>query len=154
MGKIELICVGALKFKDLQNLEQYYLKKIGYFVKLKPVIIKDIRLPDEDIRKQKEGEAMTELLQEKDLVIALDEKGRTMDSTGFARWLDDKLSHHPGRIVFLIGGHAGLSAALDQRIDLKLSFSALTFGHDIFRILFLEQLYRAFTIIKGLTYHR
>lgn len=154
MKKIVSVAVGDLKFKELKELEKKYLKKIDRFVTFETINLKDINIRDEDVKKQKEGQMMLDKLDKKDFVIALDEKGKKMDSLTFSRFLSEKLSYHPGRIVFLIGGHAGLSPSLAGRIDIKLSFSDMTFAHDIFRILFLEQLYRAFTIMKGMTYHR
>ncbi|MCK4763695.1 MAG: 23S rRNA (pseudouridine(1915)-N(3))-methyltransferase RlmH [Candidatus Aminicenantes bacterium] len=154
MNKIGLICVGELKFKELKELEKKYLQKIGRFMKLQPVILKDLNIRDEAAKKKKEGQMMLEQLDKGDFVIALDEKGKKLDSIAFSRFLSDKLSYFPGRIIFLIGGFAGLAGLLDSRINLKLSFSEMTFAHDIFRVLFLEQLYRAFTIMKGIKYHR
>lgn len=154
MKKIVLVCVGELKFSELKELEKKYLKKINRFIKPEIVNLKDVAVRDEKAKKQKEGQMMSSLLEQTDFVIACDEKGKHMDSLTFSRFLSEKLSYHPGRIVFLTGGHAGLSPLLDDRINLKLSFSDMTFAHDIFRILFLEQLFRAFTIMKGITYHR
>lgn len=102
----------------------------------------------------KDGEMMLKCLAAKDFVIALDRRGIKLDSVGFARLLEEKISFHPGRIVFLIGGFAGFSPVVDRRIQVKISFSDMTFAHDIFRIVFLEQLYRALTIIHRIRYHR
>lgn len=154
MAKIQLICVGQLKFKGLRELEQSYLDKIGYFTKFGIHHLKDITSTDDRLKKKKEGQQMLVQLDDRDFVIALDESGKKMDSTAFARFLSQKMMRHPHRLVFLEGGHAGLAGELDSRIDFKLSFSDMTFGHDIFRVLFLEQLYRAFTIIKQIKYHR
>lgn len=154
MKKVELISVGELKFKELKELEKFYVQKINYFVTFASRSLKDIKIQDEELRKKKEGEMMNQLLDTKDFVIALDQHGKKMDSIKFARFLEDKLAYGTDRVVFLIGGHVGLSEALDPHIHFKLSFSDMTFGHDVFRILFLEQLYRAFTIIKGIKYHR
>ena len=154
MKKIVLISVGELKFKELKEIEKKYLKKINHFIKLETLNLKDIAVPDEKAKKQKEGQMMVNRLEKGDFVIACDEKGKQMDSLTFANFLSKKLSYHPGRIVFLIGGHAGLSPLLNDRINVKLSFSAMTIAHDIFRILFFEQVYRAFTIMRGITYHR
>jgi 23S rRNA (pseudouridine1915-N3)-methyltransferase len=154
MKKIELISVGELKFKELKELEKLYTDKINHFTAFTSRNLKDVKIQDEEQKKKKEGEMMSQLLEPKDFVIALDQYGKKMDSLKFAAYLSDKISYGPDRIIFLIGGHAGLSPALDQRIDFKLSFSDMTFGHDVFRVLFLEQLYRAFTIIKGIKYHR
>jgi 23S rRNA (pseudouridine1915-N3)-methyltransferase len=154
MKRIELISVGELKFKALKELEKEYSEKINYFVNFTAKNLKDIKIRDETQKKKKEGDMMLQLLDAKDFVIGLDQYGKKMDSLKFAHLLSDKLAYGTGRIVFLIGGHSGLSKALDPRIDLKLSFSDMTFAHDIFRILFLEQLYRAFNIKKGTKYHR
>jgi len=115
MKKIELICFGDLKFKELIELEKNYLKKLKYFA---------------------------------------DKKGKGFSSKEFSIWLSDKISYFQGKIVFLIGGHYGLSSSLDKNINQKISFSKMTFPHDLFRIIFFEQLYRSFTIEKGITYHR
>ena len=154
MKKIELFSVGELKFKELKELEKQYSQKINHFVPFTAKNLKDFKIQDEEQKKKKEGEMMLKLLAPKDFVIALDQNGKKMDSVKFADFLSDKLAYHSDRIVFLIGGHSGLSNALAPRIDFKLSFSDMTVAHDIFRILFLEQLYRAFTIIKGIKYHR
>ncbi|HLP61198.1 MAG TPA: 23S rRNA (pseudouridine(1915)-N(3))-methyltransferase RlmH [Candidatus Deferrimicrobium sp.] len=154
MKKVELISVGELKFKELKEMEKLYAQKINYFVEFSSRSLKDVKIQDEEQKKKKEGEMMGQLLDPKDFVIALDQYGKKMDSVKFAGFLADKLAYGADRIVFLIGGHAGLAGSLDGRINFKLSFSDMTFGHDIFRVLFLEQLYRAFTIIKGIKYHR
>ena len=154
MKKIELISVGDLKFKELKELEKQYVQKIGRFVSFSSRNIKDVKIPDEEQKKKKEGEAMLQLLDPRDFVIGLDQYGKKMDSVKFADFLSDKLSYGADKVVFLIGGHSGLSGLLDKRINIKLSFSDMTFAHDLFRVLFLEQLYRAFTIMKGIKYHR
>lgn len=154
MAKMELICFGELKFKGLKELEAAYLEKINRLAKFSITRLKDVAIRDEEARKKKEGRAMLDQLQAGDFVVALDEAGRTMTSIKFARFLEEKISFHPGRLVFLIGGHAGLAAELAGRIDFKLSFSPMTFAHDIFRLLFLEQVFRGLTINKGITYHR
>ncbi len=154
MSKIELICIGDIKFKSLKEIEKKYLQKINYYVKFTLKNKKDVKLEDEEIVKRKEGESIANALEKGDFVIALDEKGGKMDSINFARFLEEKISYHPGKVVFLIGGFAGLSPALDPMINMKLSFSDMTISHDLFKIIFLEQLYRAMTIIKGVKYHR
>ena len=154
MKKVELISVGQLKFKELKELEKLYTQKINHFTTFTSRSLKDVKTRDEEQKKKREGEMMIQLLDPKDFVIALDQYGKKMDSLKFAGFLSDKLAYGSDKVVFLIGGHAGLADSLDPRIDFKLSFSDMTFGHDVFRVLFLEQLYRAFTIIKGIKYHR
>jgi 23S rRNA (pseudouridine1915-N3)-methyltransferase len=154
MKQIELISVGELKFKALKEMEKLYSEKINHFIPFNSKIIKDVKISDEIRKKKKEGEHMLQLLDTKNHIIALEQYGKKMDSLKFAHLLSEQLSYGPDKLVFLIGGHSGLSNELDGLINFKISFSDMTFAHDIFRILFLEQLYRAFTIIKGIAYHR
>jgi|WetSurMetagenome_2_1015567.scaffolds.fasta_scaffold43861_4 23S rRNA (pseudouridine1915-N3)-methyltransferase len=154
MKHVELIAVGDLKFAPLKELEKKYGQSINYYVKFNVKNLRDIKAPHEQTVREKEGEMIRKALEEKDFVIALDRSGQKMDSVEFSRFLSEKLSYYAGRIVFLIGGYSGLSSALNPRIQTKISFSDMTFPHDLFRILFLEQLYRALTIIHGLPYHR
>ena len=154
MKTIELLCSGELKFKGLQEIEKKYLQNINYFVKFSIKKNKEIKHPEESFVREKETAAFLEEINARDYVIALDQKGKKMDSLQFARLLEQKISYHPGRLVFVIGGFAGFSDLLRRRCDQVISFSDLTFAHDIFRIVFLEQIYRALTIIRGIKYHR
>ena len=154
MKTIELLCSGDLKFKSLQELEKKYLQNINYFVKFSIKKIKEIKQKEEVIVREKETAMFLKEIKEKDYVIALDKVGKKMDSPQFARFLEQKISYHPGRLVFLIGGFAGSTDRLLQRSNQNISFSDMTFSHDIFRIVFLEQVYRALTIIHGIKYHR
>jgi 23S rRNA (pseudouridine1915-N3)-methyltransferase len=153
MKTIELVCPGELKFKGLQELEKKYLQNINYYVKFSIKKIKETRHREEGFVREKESAMFLREIQPKDFVIALDERGKKMDSRRFAAFLGEKISYHPGRLVFLIGGFAGFAPAVAARADQALSFSEMTFAHDIFRIVFLEQVYRAMTIIHGITYH-
>jgi 23S rRNA (pseudouridine1915-N3)-methyltransferase len=154
MKSVELLCSGDLKFKGLQELEKKYLQNINYFVKFSIKKIKEIRHPEENIVKEKETAAFLAELNDRDYVIALDRQGKKMDSLRFAGLLEQQISYHPGRLVFVVGGFAGFGDALRRRGDQVISFSDLTIAHDIFRIVLLEQLYRALTIIRGIKYHR
>jgi len=154
MKTIELLCPGELKFKGLQELEKKYLQNINYYVKFSIKKFREIRHKEEGFVKEKEGAMFLQEIQPRDYVVALDEKGKKMDSRRFAALLQEKISYHPGRLVFLIGGFAGFAPPVAARADLAVSFSDMTFAHDIFRVLFLEQVYRAMTIIHGVKYHR
>ena len=154
MKAIELVCPGELKFKGLQELEKKYLQNINYYVKFSIKNLKEIRHKEDGFVKEKEGAMLLREIQPKDYVIALDEKGKKMDSLRFAAFLEQKISYHPGRLLFLIGGFAGFAPAVAARADQILSFSDMTIAHDLFRVVFLEQLYRALTIIRGVKYHR
>jgi 23S rRNA (pseudouridine1915-N3)-methyltransferase len=154
MKHIELICPGELKFKELREIEKKYLQNINYYVKFSVKKIKETKHKEEAFVREKEGAMFLQEIEEKDFVIALDKDGKKMNSLQFAAFLGQKISYHPGRLVFLIGGFAGFAPALAAKFNQKISFSEMTFAHDIFRIVFLEQVYRALTIINGHKYHR
>jgi 23S rRNA (pseudouridine1915-N3)-methyltransferase len=154
MNAIELVCPGELKFSGLQELEKKYLQNINYYVKFSIKKLREIRGKEEAFVKEKEGALFLKEIQPRDYVVTLDEKGKKMDSRLFAVFLREKISYHPARLLFLIGGFAGFAPQVKARADLAISFSDMTFAHDIFRILFLEQLFRAMTIIHGTAYHR
>lgn len=154
MAKIKLICVGDIKFKELKEIEKRYLQKINFYVKFSLKILKDVKLKDEEFVRKKEGEMMLAALAPGDFVVALDRRGNKFSSEKFAAFLSEKLNYYQGQLVFLIGGFTGFSKLLESRINFKISFSDMTISHDIFRIVFLEQFYRAMTIIKGTQYHR
>jgi len=154
MAKIELFTAGAQKFSKLTDFEKDYEKRINRFISfsINNIIVK--KTADESAAMEMEGDRMLRRIKEKDKLILLHDKGRTMSSVQFADFISNLMGHVAGRIIFSIGGASGFSKAVSERADLKISFSKLTFPHDIFRVLFLEQLYRAFTIIKGQKYHR
>jgi 23S rRNA (pseudouridine1915-N3)-methyltransferase len=154
MKAIELVCPGELKFKGLQELEKKYLQNINYYVKFSIKKIREIHHKEEGFVREKEGALFLQEIQPRDFVVVLDEKGKPLDSRRFAAFMEEKISYHPGRLLFLIGGFAGFAPQVTARADRVLSFSEMTFAHDIFRILFLEQVYRAMTIIHGIKYHR
>jgi 23S rRNA (pseudouridine1915-N3)-methyltransferase len=154
MKAIDLVCPGELKFKGLRELEKKYLQNINYYVKFSIKNVKEIRHKEDGYVREKEGALLLAEARPGDYVVALDEKGKKMDSLRFAAFLQEKISYHPGRLLFLIGGFAGFAPAVAARADLLLSFSDMTVAHDIFRVVFLEQLYRALTIIRGVKYHR
>ncbi len=154
MNAIELACVGELKFPGLRELENKYLQNINFYVKFSIKKLREIHGKEEAFVMEKEGGLFLKEIGSRDYVVALDEKGRSMDSRRFAAFLQERMAGHAGRLLFLIGGFAGLSAPVKARADMALSFSPMTFAHDIFRILFLEQLFRAMTILRGPAYHR
>lgn len=154
MRKVELLCIGGLKFRELKPVEQMFVKRINAHFNFSVTRLKDIGLNDERLVREKEAEKIIKHLNRDDVVIGLDEGGKEMSSAEFAGLLSRQIDRARNRIVFIVGGYSGLSGTLDDYIDLKISFSRLTFSHDIFRIVFLEQLYRAITIMKGITYHR
>ncbi len=154
MGKIRLLCIGNQKFKSLTELEKEYEKKINYFVNFTISIIKPEKIKDEKRSMEIEGEKILERINKDDILISLDRRGKELTSEKFADFISDRINYGGKNMVFAIGSAAGLSANLIKRSDTVISFSKMTFAHDIFKIVFLEQLYRAFTIIKKTGYHR
>ena len=157
---VNVICIGKLKEKYWQDACAEYAKRLSRFMNLRVVELKEERLPDKAGPSQEqavieaEGQAILNALPEDAYVIALDVKGKPMDSPALARKLDDLLLQGKSRIVFIIGGSLGLSAAVLERADFRLSFSAMTFPHQLMRVILLEQLYRACKINAGEKYHK
>ena len=154
MAKIELICVGSQKFKSLKELEKEYEKKINYFSPFSTTIIKPSKTGDEKRSMILDGEKILERIRQDSLLISLDRQGKEFTSEKFAQFIEDKLNYSRKGLHFVIGDAPGLSKDVIERSDTVISFSKMTFAHDLFRIVFLEQLYRAFTIIKKTGYHR
>ncbi len=154
MAKIELICIGSQKFKTLRELEKDYEKKIGFYSPFKITILKPAKQADEKRSVVMDGKKILEKAGVNNLLISLDRNGKEYTSEQFAQFISDKLNYSSKNLLFIIGDAPGLSKDVISRSDAVISFSRMTFAHDIFKIVFLEQLYRAFTIIKNTGYHR
>ena len=154
MAKIELICIGSQKFQSLKELEKDYERKINFFSSFSTSIIKPSRAGDEKRSMAIDGEKMLERIRKDDILISLDRQGKEFSSEMFAQFIEDKLNYSRKELFFAIGGPPGLSGDVIKRSDTVISFSKMTFAHDLFKLVFLEQLYRAFTIIKKIGYHR
>ncbi len=154
--KIQLLQVGKTSFSFVREGEQLYGERIKRLTKFEQVTIPNLKksnkLSEGDIRK-KEGELILQKISSRDYLILLDDKGKTYTSLGFAQYLKEKQNYSSKNLVFLIGGAYGFSEAVYQRADAQISLSAMTFSHQIIRVVFLEQLYRAFSILKGGPYH-
>jgi len=151
---IKLICLGKTKQDFIKKGIQEYQKRLRSFGTLKIKVLPDEKLTSKkDVKEVKQREATT-LLKEintSDYVIALDENGKQFSSVQFAFFLKQKLNYK--NLVFVIGGAYGLGKAFLDRADLVLGFSKFTFTHQMIRLIFLEQLYRAYTIINNKKYH-
>jgi len=155
MIKINLYCVGNLKEKYFKEAEKEYVKRLSKYCLLNIVEIENESLNknNEEIVK-KEGEKLLKHINDKDYLIILDLKGKEVDSLSFASDISSLTSKGIGNIVFMIGGSLGLSEEIKKRANKSYSFSKLTFPHQLFRIIFLEQLFRSFKINNNETYHR
>lgn len=133
-----------------------YLRRLQRYTKVQWEELPDVKKvdrSDEPVLKRREGELILSKTTTGDLLVLLDEGGKSFDSVEFAQWLNHKMLHSSRDIVFVIGGAYGFSDEVYARADAKLSLSKMTFSHQIIRVIFAEQLYRAFTILKGEPYH-
>lgn len=154
--KITLLVVGKTAFPFINEGIALYEKRLGHYVNYARVEIPELKgvqsLSQEQI-KEKEGELILKNIRNTDDVVLLDERGSIFSSIEWARHLEKKMVFEGKDIVFVIGGAYGFSQKVCQRANSRISLSKMTFSHQIIRVIFLEQLYRAFTIIKGEPYH-
>ncbi len=154
--KIKLLVVGKTDEIPLSELINMFEKRIKSFVsfdlKILPGIKNTKNLSGKE-QKSKEGQLILSKLNPSDRVILLDEKGKEMTSVEFAGFLQKNMNSGIKNLVFIIGGPYGFSQAVYQRAQQKISLSQMTFSHQLIRLIFLEQLYRAFTIIHHHPYH-
>ena len=154
--KITLLTVGKTDVKWVKEGLDLYCSRLSHYVQfcLKEIPeLKGVSALTKDQIKAREGELVLKSLKSSDEVILLDERGRQYRSVEFASMIQDRLTRGARDIVFVIGGAYGFSEEVYARSDGKMSLSAMTFSHQMVRTIFAEQLYRAFTIIKGEPYH-
>lgn len=154
--KILLIQVGGTVDKYLEKGIAEYSKRLTHYTKFETIEIKDMknagRLSQPEL-KRKEGAEILKKIDPGDFLVLLDEAGKKMTSRLFASFIQEKMNHSTKKLIFVIGGAFGFDEVLYQRADVQLSLSDMTFSHRMIRLLFTEQLYRAFTILKGEPYH-
>lgn len=133
-----------------------YEKRIKKYIPFEILTIPNIKNTknlSENEQKEKEGELISKKFQSGDYIILLDAKGKLMDSETFANWLIDNQMLGYKRLVFVIGGAYGFSSKIYEKANVKISISPMTFSHQIIRLIFMEQYYRAYTILNGEPYH-
>ena len=140
---IKVICVGKIKERYLIDAVNEYQKRLSKYTKLMIVEVSDIDNPNIDIVLNKEKELIKKYIEEKDYVITLEIEGNMLSSEELARKIDNTFNTN-SNITFIIGGSYGLHQEIKDRSNYKLSFSKLTFPHQLFRVNLLEQIYRAF----------
>ncbi len=154
--KITTIWVGKTNQRYWTEAIEEYAKRLQHYATFGITEIADVKNPKnltQEQIKQKEGESIMKALAADDFVVLLDDKGEEMTSMRFADWIDKKGIGSVKRLVFVIGGAYGFSDEIYQRANSKLSLSRMTFSHQMVRVVFLEQLYRAYTILNGEPYH-
>lgn len=150
---IKIICVGKIKEKYLKDATFEYSKRISKYTKLEIIEVNDIdKLPRAEIL-DREGTDILRYVDFKDYVITLEIKGNIIDSIDFAKKIDTTFNNY-SNITFIIGGSYGLSDKVKERSNYALSFSKLTFPHQLFRVMLLEQIYRIYKINNNETYHK
>ena len=159
MLNIQIICVGKIKETYLKDALTEYSKRLSRYCKLTITELPDEKIPDklnpslENDIKSKECTNIINHIKKDSYVIALDLKGKEFSSEEFSKKLDD-LSMENSSITFVIGGSLGLTRELLDICNLKICFSKMTFPHQLIRVFLLEQIFRAFKILRGETYHR
>jgi 23S rRNA (pseudouridine1915-N3)-methyltransferase len=154
--KITLLVTGVSDDRELASAIDRYVKRLGHYV---PFDIEEIRTPKhfsklttEELKKE-EGQLILSRISPQDMVVVLDERGKHWDSVGFSAQLQKWMNTGCKRIVFIVGGAFGFSEEVYQRADQRMALSNMTLIHQMVRLFFVEQLYRAFTILRNEKYH-
>ncbi len=157
---IKIVCVGKIKEKFYRDAAAEYSKRLSRYARIEIVECTDEKTPDNasvdlcDQIKSREGERILSKIKDGDYVIALSIEGKMYSSEALSGHLDKLMVSGKSTIVFVIGGSLGLAEGVLMRANEKLSFSAMTFPHQLMRVILLEQIYRSFRIIKGEPYHK
>ncbi len=160
MQKIDIICFGKLREVFWRDAVKEYSKRLGAFCKLEIIEIEEVQLSSSPSEKEifqaleAEAQLAEKHINDKSFVFALCVEGKQMSSVDLSERLADIAVNSMGNVTFLIGSSYGLSEKLKKRADFKLSFSQMTFPHQLMRVILTEQLYRAYTIQKGTKYHK
>jgi 23S rRNA (pseudouridine1915-N3)-methyltransferase len=153
---IELLCIGKDNADAFEEAIKQYIKKVKLYNNFDIVVIpylKNTKSLSFEEQKKKEGELLLKKIAVSDFVVLLDERGKEISSVDFANFLQQKMNSGIKKLLFVIGGAYGFSEAVYQRQNAKISLSRLTFPHLMTRLIFTEQLYRAFTILHNEPYH-
>lgn len=150
---IKIITVGSIKEKYLKDAIEEYSKRLKKYTSIELVEVKDEGLVEEQKAIILEAEKIKKYLSNKDYIITLEIEGKELSSPEFAEKLN-QIQIENSNIVFIIGGSYGLSQEIKQLSKMHLSFSKMTFPHQLFRVLLLEQIYRAFKILNNESYHK
>ena len=151
-----LIVVGKTTDKRFEAIINEYVERICHYIPFAVEVIPELKSTkglSQNEQKQREGEQIQRSLQAGDYVVLLDEHGSERSSMDFAAWMQKKMSAGPKRLVFIIGGPYGFSEDIHKRGNEEISLSRMTLSHQMVRIFFAEQVYRAMTILNGEPYH-
>lgn len=158
--KISIVCVGKIKESFYREAVAEYAKRLSRYCKLEIIEVADEKTPEgaslqmEEQIREKEGRRILEKLSEDAFICTLEIGGKKLSSEKLAQWMEKLTVSGTSHIVFVIGGSLGLHESVSRRADLALSFSEMTFPHQLMRVILTEQIYRAFRIIHGEPYHK
>lgn len=150
---IKIICVGKLKEKYLTDAVLEYSKRLSKYTNIQIIEVSDSNIDNEKIALDKEREQIIKYINPKDYIITLEIDGKQLTSLDFASKIDEIFLHN-SNITFIIGGSYGISKEIKDLSKFKLSFSKMTFPHQLFRVILLEQVYRSFKILNNEKYHK
>ena len=148
---IKLICLGSIKESYLKDAIEEYKKRLSKYTKLEIIELKDEKDTSNPLKKEKDS--ILKHINDKDNLIILDIKGKQLTSEEFASFINNELTTQ-SNITFVIGSSNGLDEEIKKLTNKKISFSLLTFPHQLFRVIVLEQIYRSFKILNNETYHK
>lgn len=154
--KICLLVIGKTDAVYIRDGIEEYSKRLKRYIPYEMVVLPDVKNAknmSEAVQKEKEGEMLLPQMQPGDWVVLLDEHGQQYSSVGFSEFMAQRMLTGIKRVVFVIGGPYGFADTVYKRADDKISLSKMTFSHQMVRMIFAEQLYRAMTIMKGEPYH-
>ena len=150
---IKIICVGKIKEKFFKEALEEYTKRLSKYTRLQIIEVEDINLDNEELIKQKEKELILKHIEKKDYIITLEIEGKELSSIELSKKIEELETINPN-ITFIIGGSYGIDNEIKNMSNYKLSFSKLTFPHQLFRVILLEQIYRAYKIKNNESYHK
>ncbi len=154
--KVKLLVIGRTNDEKLKDLMQVYIKRIKHYLNFELIEIPDVKKGkkmSQDALKELEADLILSKIDTGEQIILLDEKGEQFTSKKFSQFIEKKMIYSHSNIVFVVGGAYGFSEKVYKVANKKLSLSSMTFSHQMIRLLFVEQLYRAMTIIKKEPYH-
>lgn len=150
---IDVIVVGKLKEKSLKDLESEYTKRLTRYAKINIIELKDSKDNDINLAIKQESKLILDKIDEKSYIILLDIQGKMLSSEALSKEINN-ITQTSGKITFIVGGSNGVSDEVKNKANMLLSFSPMTFPHQLFRIMLLEQIYRSLAILNNSPYHK
>jgi len=151
--KLLFLSVGRMKSEPLRAIFSEYIHRISRLCPVCCETVRESRARVPQIMREEEGERILRMVSERDTVVLLDEHGKMMPSLTYARWLSNRIESSAGRLCLVVGGAYGVSSAVRDRADETLALSSMTFPHELCLVILAEQVYRAFSILEGSSYH-